>query len=198
MIHIRTIVVFFLSYCDSESRPKPWPGKLGGRMPVYRGKSVKGMEVEQRYVTKCFTGEGVPAAESISRLRDHDGEDALSRTQIYFWINQIKRGRIDLNNIASPGREPDECLAGVIAAKRDANPHLSERQLAQSLRIAASTVCQYLAEVMGMKCRHLRWVPHTLTAAQKVVRVELAECMLQALTTHERSHFHFLFTGDES
>jgi hypothetical protein len=49
-----------------------------------------------------------------------------------------------------------------------------------------------------MKCRHLRCVPHTLTAAQKVVRIELAQRMLQALAKHERSHCHFLFTGDES
>jgi hypothetical protein len=50
---------------------------------------------------------------------------------------------------------------------------------------------------MGMKLRHLRWVPHALTAAQKVVRVELAKGMLQALAKHEPSHFLFLFTGDE-
>jgi hypothetical protein len=37
-----------------------------------------------------------------------------------------------------------------------------------------------------------------LTLAQKVVRVELAERMLQALANHQRSYFHFLFTGDES
>jgi hypothetical protein len=49
-----------------------------------------------------------------------------------------------------------------------------------------------------MKCRHLRWVLHTLAATQKVVRVELAERMLLALAKHERSHPHFLFTGDES
>jgi hypothetical protein len=69
---------------------------------------------------------------------------------------------------------------------------------AQSLRIAASTVYRYLTEVLGMKCCHLRRVPHTLTAAQKVVRVELSELMREALSKHERSHFRFLFTGDES
>jgi hypothetical protein len=83
------------------------------------------MEVEQRYVIKFLTDEAMPAVEIISCLGDHYGEDALSRTQIYFLINEIKRGRTDLNNIASPGREPDEGLAGVIAAKLGADPHLS-------------------------------------------------------------------------
>jgi hypothetical protein len=42
------------------------------------------MEVEQRDVIKFFTDEGMPAVEMIPRLRDHFGEDALSRTQMYF------------------------------------------------------------------------------------------------------------------
>jgi hypothetical protein len=117
----------------------------------------------------------MPAVEIIFRLRHHYGKDALSRTQIYVWINKIKRGRTDLNNIASLGREPDEGLAIVIAAKLDADIHLSGRKLAQSLRIAASTICRYLTEVSGMKCRHVRCVPTTLTAAQKAVYAELAE-----------------------
>jgi hypothetical protein len=90
------------------------------------------MEVQQRYVIKFFTDEGMPAVEIISRLRDHYGEDALSQTQIYFWINEINPGRTDLNNIALSGRELHEALAGVIAAKLDADPHLSARKRAQS------------------------------------------------------------------
>jgi hypothetical protein len=49
-----------------------------------------------------------------------------------------------------------------------------------------------------MKCRHLRWVPHTLTPAQKLMRAELASSMLQALAKHEHTNYHFPFTGDES
>jgi hypothetical protein len=31
----------------------------------------------------------------------------------------------------------------------------------------SSTVCRYFTEVLGMKCRHLQWVPHTLTQRQQ-------------------------------
>jgi hypothetical protein len=92
---------------------------------------------------------------------------------------------------------PDEGIADVIAAKLDTDTHLSARKLAQALLIAASMVCWYLTEVLGMKFRHLHWVPHTLTTAQKRERVELAERMLQALAKYKRNHFHFLFTGEE-
>jgi hypothetical protein len=41
-----------------------------------------------------------------------------------------KAGRMDLNTIARPEREPDEGLAAVIADKPDADPHLSAKKLA--------------------------------------------------------------------
>jgi hypothetical protein len=117
---------------------------------------------------------------------------------VYFWINEVKWGRTDLNTIASPGRQPNESLVTVIAGKLDADPYLSARKLAQSLGIAALTVCRCLTEVLGTKCRHLRWVPHTLTLAQKLMCAELAQSMLQALVKHEHTNYHFVFTGDES
>jgi hypothetical protein len=59
-------------------------------------------------------------------------------------------------------------------------------------------VCQYLTQIMGMKCRHLRWVPHTLIPGQKVMRTELAHSSLQALAKREHMNYHFLFSCDES
>jgi hypothetical protein len=64
------------------------------------------MELKQRCVIKFFSNEGVPGVKIVERLRQHYREDALSRTQVYFWINEVKRGRTDLDTIASPGREP--------------------------------------------------------------------------------------------
>jgi hypothetical protein len=125
------------------------------------------MEIEQRYVIKFFPDEGMPEVEIVARLRQHYGVCVLSRTQVDFWINEVKPGRTDLKTIVSPGREPDEGLAAVIAGKLDVDPCLSARKLAQSLGIAGSTVCRHLTEVLGMQCRPLLWVPHMLTPAQK-------------------------------
>jgi AraC-like DNA-binding protein len=105
----------------------------------------------------------MPGVQIVERLRQHYGEDALSRTQVSFWINEVKRGRTDLNTIAGPEREFGESLATVIAGKLDTDPYFSARKLAQSLRISPSTVCRYLTEILGMKRGHVRWVPHTST-----------------------------------
>jgi hypothetical protein len=86
------------------------------------------MELEQRYVIKFCADEGMQGAQILSRLRDHYGTEMLSRTQVYSWINEVQRGKTDLNTVASPGREPDEGLAAVIAGKLDADPHLSDQK----------------------------------------------------------------------
>jgi hypothetical protein len=69
--------------------------------------------------------------------------------------------------------------------------HFSARNLAHRLGIITSTACRCWSEVLGMKSRHLRWMPHTLTAAQKVIRAELAQRTLQALAEHQHTDVPF-------
>jgi hypothetical protein len=156
------------------------------------------MEVEQRYVIKSFSDEGMTEAQIVECLGQHYGTDSLSRTQVYLWINEVKRGTTHFKTIAGAGGEPDESLAAVIAGKPDADPHFPPRKLAESLGIAASTVCPYLTEVLGMTRRHLRCVPHTLTPAQRLMRAELPQSMLQTLAKPEHTNYYVPFTSSES
>jgi hypothetical protein len=172
MIITSVVCVYKKDNCRNRSL-----GGFGEQKLVHRTESVKIVEVEQRYVIKFFSDEGIPGVQIVARLRQHDGERALSRAQVYLWINEVKRGRTNLNTVASPGRESDEGLAAVIAGKLDADPHLSTKKLAQSQGIATSAVCRHLTEIVGVKCRHLRWVTHMLTPASKVMYTELAQSM---------------------
>jgi hypothetical protein len=156
------------------------------------------MTLEQRYVIKFFVDEGLPGVQIVDRIQQHYHDEPLSRTQIYYWIKEIKLGRTDLSNIPPPGREPDELLADCIAEAHAADPHLSARKIAQALNISLDSVRRHLTVSLGMKCYHMRWVPHTLTDAQKSKRAQMAGEMLVELGKHQASNFHFLFTGDES
>jgi hypothetical protein len=103
-------------------------GELGKKKVASRLKSANIMELEQRYVIKFLADEGIQGVQVLSRLRDHYGAQGLSGTQLYYWINEVNRGRTDLNIIASTGREPDEGLAAVIAGKLDADPDISAQK----------------------------------------------------------------------
>jgi hypothetical protein len=89
---------------------------------------------------------------------------------------------------------------GGASPRIDEDPHLCARKIAQSLSlgIATSTFCHYLRSVIGMKCYHLRWIPHTLTVDQKVERQDLAKRTLEILAKDAVSNFPFPFTRDKS
>jgi hypothetical protein len=48
--------------------------------------------IEQRYVFKFFGDEGGTGIEIHRRLKDHYGESALSSSEVYRWIREIKVG----------------------------------------------------------------------------------------------------------
>jgi hypothetical protein len=50
------------------------------------------MEKEQCYVIKFFADEHIPAVEITSHPRNHYRDEALSRTQVCFWIKKERRG----------------------------------------------------------------------------------------------------------
>jgi hypothetical protein len=154
--------------------------------------------IEQRYVIKFFAHKGCTGITIHQHLKDHSGENVMSPTEVYRWIRDIKGERTDLETIASSGRMPEEGLSEVIRHRIGVDPHLCARKIVQSLGIATSSVCHHLRYVLGMKCSHLRWIPHTLTVGQKVATEPVAKNMLEILATHAASDFHFLFPGDES
>jgi hypothetical protein len=76
MFSTSTVCVCKRDNCRNRS-----PGEFGKQKWVHRTKRVKIMEVEQRYVIRFFSNEGMPGVQIVERLRQHYGEDALSRTQ---------------------------------------------------------------------------------------------------------------------
>jgi hypothetical protein len=60
------------------------------------------MEVERKYATKFFSDEGMRVIAIITHLNGHYGEAALSRSQVYHWIRDVKLGTKRFLNIAPP------------------------------------------------------------------------------------------------
>jgi hypothetical protein len=87
------------------------------------------MEIEKRCVIKFFANERKSGVEIISCLRNYYAEDAVSRRQVCFWIDEVRRERTDPSMIATPGIEIDKRLPVVIAGKLDADSHLCARQM---------------------------------------------------------------------
>jgi hypothetical protein len=122
--------------------------------------------------------EGTKGVEIIDRLNKHYGRDSLQRTQVYYWIKEVKFGSMDLSNIPPPAKAQDDGLDDCIGKAFKKDPHLSTRRTAKALNISSRTVRNHLAKSLGMKWYDLRWVPYELTAIQKAKRREMAGSML--------------------
>jgi hypothetical protein len=48
--------------------------------------------IEQRYVIKFLADEGCTGIEIYQYLKDHYGDTAMSRSEMYRWIRDIKGG----------------------------------------------------------------------------------------------------------
>jgi hypothetical protein len=156
---------------------KPLPTKPCRNHPGHGKKVSFFMEAEQRHFINFFVKEGVKRVEIIDRLNKYYGGDAIQRTQVCYWIREVKSGRKDLSNVTLPGRAPCEGLDDCIAKALKEDPHLLTRKIAKALNISSTMVQNHLTKSLGMKCYHMRWVPHTLTAAQASKRTEMAGSM---------------------
>jgi DNA-binding IclR family transcriptional regulator len=77
-------------------------------------------------------------------------------------------------------------------------PFSSIRELAQLTCIPRSTVHRHLTQSLGFVVKHLRWVPHSLTAAQKAQHITLSNELLRELRSNKHQGWQFLITLNES
>jgi hypothetical protein len=112
--------------------------------------------LKQRYIIKILVKGQVPAPEIIAKLQQHYGDNALKRTQVYFWIGEVRRGRENLSDVKRLGRSADETLSDLVAGMYGEDPGFSARKIARSLRIATNTVIFHLRNSLGLKCYHRR------------------------------------------
>jgi hypothetical protein len=98
------------------------------------------------------------------------GPDAIGSSRVTNYLRQ--------RHFPSTLRDtPDEPAATVIdntiMDALEEQPFSSIRELDQLTCIPRSTGHRHLTQSLGFVAKHLRWVPHSLTAAQKAQRVTL-------------------------
>jgi hypothetical protein len=77
-------------------------------------------------------------------------------------------------------------------------PFLSVRELSRRICLPRSTVHRHLTQSLRFTIRHLRSVPHALTAEQKELRVHMAGELLRILAVQGTRQWHGIITLDES
>jgi hypothetical protein len=77
-------------------------------------------------------------------------------------------------------------------------PFSSARVIVQHFFTKVSTMKDIFQRGLGMRKFSRRWVPHFLSLAQKVARVEASKTILRVLQDAKSNDFERIATGDES
>jgi hypothetical protein len=77
-------------------------------------------------------------------------------------------------------------------------PFSSVCELSRMICLPRSTVHRHLTQLFRFTVRHLRWIPHLLTAEQKQIRVQMAIELLHILSVQSICQWHDIITLDES
>jgi hypothetical protein len=106
------------------------------------------------------------------------GPDAVSYSSVTRYIREARFPPSEPEpHPAGVQRDLDDSDQDILAALED-NPFTSVRHLSQLTHLPSTTVYRRLTQSLGFVARHFRWVPHTLSDAQKGERVNLSRRLL--------------------
>ena len=137
--------------------------------------------IEQRYCIKFCQKLGDSQVETIRKIQQAFGEDAMGATTIKDWYNRFKDGRLSADSDQRSGRPSTSRNEEVINRVKDLvleDRRITIRELADESDISTGSVHSILHEDLGLRRVAAKFVPRLLTLEQKQLRLEVSRDML--------------------
>ncbi|PNF43029.1 hypothetical protein B7P43_G08778 [Cryptotermes secundus] len=152
---------------------------------------------EQRYCIKFCIKLGDTQVETIRKIQQAFGDDAMSNSRIKEWYNRFKDGRTSVDSEPRSGRLSTSRNENVIEQVRTLvmeDRRITVRELANEIGVRIGSVHLILTEDFGMRRVSAKFVPKLLAMEQKQRRLEMAQDMLD----NANSNPNFLNTAPYS
>jgi transposase len=137
--------------------------------------------VEQRYCIKFCQKLGDSKVDTIRKIQQAFGDDAMGATQIKEWFNRFKDGRTLADSDQHSGRPSTSRNANIIENVRSLileDRRLTVREIANEVGISIGCAHSILTEDLHM-CRVVaKFVPRLLSQEQQQLRLEVVQDML--------------------
>ena len=111
------------------------------------------------------------------------GDNALSKTTVYEWIEKFKTGRTSVKHAEGAGRPSTSTSEEKIEQAQQmilANRRITIDEVAQSLQISFGSAQEVIHEILGYNKVSARWVPRQLTEEHKRRRMEICQTCCQS------------------
>jgi len=144
---------------------------------------------------------GLTQQQSIDRLSSAFVDEAPSRTTVYDWFAEFKRGRSSLGQASGAGRPKSAITPENIDAVQkliEEDRHVTYQEIQTSLGIGMSQIQKILHDELWVRKLISRWVPHNLSEEQKAARVTWCRATLQRFRGGTSNAVYNIVSGDES
>lgn len=144
---------------------------------------------------------GISAAQIHRELVSIPGCVPPAERTVADWAARFKAGRQSVQDDPRSDRPTTVVTSEMITLLEDIvieDPHSSVADIASQCGISVGSAHQILVENLRMRKICERWVPHTLSSAQKAERVELSQSLLNKMHRWGTNGLKRLVTGDET
>lgn len=156
------------------------------------------MEAEFRHVVLFYWRQHAKPRDILKEMQKSYGATCPSESFIRKWINRFDSGDLSIEDHPRSGRPVVmENIAAVQSCIEEV-PSASARIIASIVGINKNTVINILCNVLHMKKKYAKWVPHILTNEQKVLRVETSKALKKILKSLSRLQLTATITCDET
>jgi hypothetical protein len=126
------------------------------------------------------------------------GPDAVSYSSVTRYLRKERFPPLKPEpHPADVQRDFDDSDQAILTVLED-SPFALVWQLSRLTHLPSTTVYRRPTQSLGFVARHLRWVPHALSDAQKGERVNLSRRLLRMLEVQRDRAWHDIVTLDES
>ena len=156
--------------------------------------------IKQRYCVKFCQKLGDTQVETIRKIQQAFGNEALSPTQIKQWFKHFKDGCASVESDPHSGRpctSQKEEVMDHVCEKVLQDGCLTVQEIVAEVGISTGSVHSILTEDLNLQRVSAKFVPKLLTEQQKELRKEIFEDMLN-LANHDPKFIKTIITGDET
>jgi hypothetical protein len=155
--------------------------------------------VEQWYCIKFCQKLGDSKAETIQKIQQAFGDDAMGATQVKEWFNCFKDGRTLADSDQRSGRPSTSWNANVIENAHSLileDRRLTVREIADEVGFSTGSEHSIVTENLHMWRVVAKFVPKLLSQVQQQLRLEVTRDMLEC-ASGDPEYLKTVITGDE-
>lgn len=156
---------------------------------------------EYRSVIKFLYKEGHSVKNIYERMVNVYGHDCPALSTVTRWFNEFKRGRVNVQDEARPGRpttSTDSDHATQAEALILANRRIKVSEVAMGLGISYGSASTIIHDILRMSKVSARWVPRNLSVQDRHHRLSSCQELLDLFNQDPEDFMARLVTGDET